>query len=193
MNGQPESRSARIEPTSGPQNGDSTSLVSHSGEIGIASLGGSAPRLELIEPRTPCSQGLRPEGGVTTPNQSQGFIRFQVRTGSAPRRPRLGPIPRTAATEWLVVRVVRSQRINGQPRLHLVRYLGAIRHDEITLLYARRKFWKTADERLAEFAQETRARFGRVIEARIPRPTNAEEAALRARLLTRAASKKNHP
>jgi hypothetical protein len=87
----------------------------------------------------------------------------------------------------LVVRVVKSERIGGgQPRQRLVQYLGAIRRDDIHLLSARRKFWAGADARLAAFSPDIRSRFERAIEARIPRPTDDEEAALRARHLAAA-------
>jgi len=67
--------------------------------------------------------------GITTKTSSPGFVRFQIRTAREPR-PRLGQNPRKRPEAWLVVRVVKSQRIGGRPRQHLVRNLGSIHSDE---------------------------------------------------------------
>ena len=71
---------------------------------------------------------------------------------------------------WLVVRVVKSERINGQPRQYLVQHLGSIRPADIHLPGARRRFWDRVDDRLAVFPLEVRRRFEDAIEARISRP-----------------------
>jgi len=86
----------------------------------------------------------------------------------------------------LVVRIVRSERINGQPRLKLVAYIGSIRRDAIDLQGAHRRFWDRAAERLERFTPEIRAKFEQSIEAQIPRPP-AEAAASRAAGILEAA------
>jgi hypothetical protein len=157
-----------------------------SGGIEIAPLRGSQGRREAPSTRPSGSRSpSAPRGRVTTKTSSPGFVRFQIRTARAPR-PRLGQNPRTLPQAWLVVRVVKSQRIGGRPRQHLVRHLGSIHSDAITELGARRRFWAGADARLAAFRPDIRSRFERAIEARIPRPTDDEEAALRARHLAAA-------
>jgi len=101
-------------------------------EAEIVVLGGTMARTEA--PSTSPSGSRSPSalrGGVTT--SSPGFVRFQIRTARAPR-PRLGQNPRKLPQAWLVVRVVKSQRIGGRPRQHLVRYLGSIHSDAITEL-----------------------------------------------------------
>ena len=97
-----------------------------------------------------------------------------------PRRPRWANTrsrrsgdPRTS----LVAVIVESRRVGGQPRQHLVKYLGAITCAEMTRLSARRRFWDRADVVLAEFAQEQRERFERTLETKVRRPTPEEIAA----------------
>jgi hypothetical protein len=150
------------------------------GETEIAPL---KPAQSLVEPpsaspsgsrqaRAPVSGSLRSLSPADRQRfmPSLGFIRFQIRTARAPRRLRFG-LPQPAST-WLVVRVVKSERIGGgQPRQRLVQYLGAIQWNDIPDHSARNKFWKRADVRLKGFTPEARERFERAIEARIPRST----------------------
>jgi hypothetical protein len=163
-----------------------TRPISASGRSEIAPQRGSPARREAAGVSLRGSRSTpSPRGRVTTKTSSLGFVRFQIRTARA-RRPRLGQNPRKLPLTCLVVRVVKSQRIGGRPRQHLVRPLGSIHSDRITELGARRRFWAGADARLAAFTPDIRSRFERAIEARIPRPTDDEEAALHARHLAAA-------
>jgi hypothetical protein len=151
-------------------------MTTDPGEAEIVVLRGALARTEA--PSVSSSGSRSPSalrGGVTT-KTSPGFVRFQIRTARAPR-PRLGQNPRKLPLTWLVVRVVKSQRIGGQPRQRLVQHLGSIRRDDIHLPGARRRFWAGADARLAGFSPEIRHRFEDAIATRIPRPP-AEEPGL---------------
>jgi hypothetical protein len=75
----------------------------------------------------------------------------------------------------LVAVVVESRRIDGQPRQHLLKYVGAIKPSEVTTLSERRRFWDRAAVVLAGFEDQERERLARALAARVPRPT-AEEA-----------------
>jgi hypothetical protein len=70
--------------------------------------------------------------------------------------------------------IVESHRAGGQPRQHLVQYVGSIRLDDLHLPSARREFWARAAVRLAQFTPEARKRLEDAIAAEIPRPP-AEE------------------
>jgi hypothetical protein len=89
----------------------------------IAPLRGSQDRREVPSTRPSGTRSpSAPRGRVTTKTSSPGFVRFQIRTARAPR-PRFGQNPRKLPLTWLVVRIVKSERIGGgQPRQRLVQY-----------------------------------------------------------------------
>jgi hypothetical protein len=166
---------------SGPRTSAAVPASSAPSETEIAPLQGSQ---EIMEPpgarpsesRQACLRGKM----VTTETASPGFVRFQTRAAKS----------RTT----VVVHVVKSHRINGQPRQKLIAYIGTIPGDDIFLPSARRRFRARAAARLEQFAPEIRQRFEDAIAARIARPP-AEQSlaqkieAARARALARATSR----
>lgn len=138
---------------SGPRTSAAVPASSAPNETEISSLRGVQERTEA--PGTSPSESLPLRQAckmVTTETASPGYIRFQSRTTT------------------LVVHVVKSLRINGQPRQKLIAYIGTIPRDDIFLPSARRRFWARAAARLERFAPEIRQRFEDAIAARIARP-----------------------
>jgi hypothetical protein len=94
-----------------------------------------------------------------------------------PRRPNNRSPRSSEPRPSLVAVIVESQRVDGRPRQHLIRYVGSIDSLDVQRLSARRRFWDRADAVLAEFDPKQRERFEQALAAKVPRPTHEEEAA----------------
>jgi len=127
--------------------------------------------------RTPKRAGQTPAGSTAVlPTAGDLALEAAAVAASRPapwrRRFRRPKPPKPPA---LVAVVVESRRmIGGQPRQHLVQYVGSIRLDDLHLTSARREFWDRAAVRLAQFTPAARKRLEEAIAAKIPRPP-AEE------------------
>jgi hypothetical protein len=94
-----------------------------------------------------------------------------------PRRPNARSGRSNEPRPSMVAVIVESQRVDGRPRQHLIRYVGSIDSSDVQRLSERRRFWDRADAVLAEFDQKQRERFEQALAAKVPRPTHEEEAA----------------
>ncbi len=98
------------------------------------------------------------------------YVRWQRR-----RRVRKG-----RKSPLLTAVLVESRRVNGQPRQHVVAYLGGIREAYIDVSeWQHRAFWRRVDDRLDELEldPDTRARIEASVAARVRRvmPENQAE------------------
>ena len=72
--------------------------------------------------------------------------------------------------------LVKSERINGQPRQRVIKHLGSFRGKNIPEVIIRDYFWRRVQAKLSklDLNPETQAKVEAQLSRRVPRPTQAE-------------------